>query len=636
MNHKTVLGGSASPSGIDYMSFIFHHIIYGETGFWPLLFLNGLKKSTVSSKNGFTDQGRGTLPLPAVVMDNNGNYKNLFLCVKTAEEKSNYMNEIMVSFDDLHLLITRYVKWVRRIINNHEAERLDEDLGRFLNRMKSGFPKESTPLSEAWGIAIQAMLQEMGVEGIDKVALEYLISQKEPQQFLTDTLLRPISASDLESTINTGDVVFKNMFSNPDEESSVVIAKGGDNFVMHHPPLRFLLWDKQSREVLYTLEPLSIEFFGDERSVLVTSQEIVCISQLLLVGNIVAYPWYFADDVMKVEAVSLINHWRKRHRDQNFEVGSFFEHVFPLHTVDPERFTSHSRLSPTGSTMIECVRFESARRLVQFQVPFLRIDAGDQELFTQLTACYFYSRQLRSSYRSRSGAIRNDLFQWILDRNSSEKLRQGLRNLADVTKRQTVFSATEAFSYAVAYRLFVSDLLELPTSRDNNYQYDLSALRANITTLIQITECIKKSETIKHLQRLQATSSSNLTEFLESAEVCYMTRFDQMVLLLAEHLNKREIAYRKLESTLHDVARLGQCLESMLLSLQDLSPYPLQNGLIRTITGGKTKILGKKIYSCKTLERRLGVVTNLLIEAYPHVALLQEKEKDALNGTVTV
>ena len=671
MNHKTVLGGSASPSGIDYMSFIFHHIIYGETGFWPLLFLNGLKKSTVSSKNGFTDQGRGTLPLPAVVMDNNGNYKNLFLCVKTAEEKSNYMNEIMVSFDDLHLLITRYVKWVRRIINNHEAERLDEDLGRFLNRMKSGFPKESTPLSEAWGIAIQAMLQEMGVEGIDKVALEYLISQKEPQQFLTDTLLRPISASDLESTINTGDVVFKNMFSNPDEESSVVIAKGGDNFVMHHPPLRFLLWDKQSREVLYTLEPLSIEFFGDERSALVTYQEIVCsleeikghivgllgndtamcqrmayvdlvvlgrgaflISQLLLVGNIVAYPWYFADDVMKVEAVSLINHWRKRHRDQNFEVGSFFEHVFPLHTVDPERFTSHSRLSPTGSTMIECVRFESARRLVQFQVPFLRIDAGDQELFTQLTACYFYSRQLRSSYRSRSGAIRNDLFQWILDRNSSEKLRQGLRNLADVTKRQTVFSATEAFSYAVAYRLFVSDLLELPTSRDNNYQYDLSALRANITTLIQITECIKKSETIKHLQRLQATSSSNLTEFLESAEVCYMTRFDQMVLLLAEHLNKREIAYRKLESTLHDVARLGQGLESMLLSLQDLSPYPLQNGLIRTITGGKTKILGKKIYSCKTLERRLGVVTNLLIEAYPHVALLQEKEKDALSSVL--
>ncbi|OHA54917.1 MAG: hypothetical protein A2429_01280 [Candidatus Veblenbacteria bacterium RIFOXYC1_FULL_42_9] len=203
-----------------------------------------------------------------------------------------------------------------------------------------------------------------------------------------------------------------------------------------------------------------------------------------------------------------------------------------------------------------------------------------------------------------------------------------------MTKRQTVFSATEAFSYAVAYRLFVSDLLELPTSRDNNYQYDLSALRANITTLIQITECIKKSETIKHLQRLQATSSSNLTEFLESAEVCYMTRFDQMVLLLAEHLNKREIAYRKLESTLHDVARLGQCLESMLLSLQDLSPYPLQNGLIRTITGGKTKILGKKIYSCKTLERRLGVVTNLLIEAYPHVALLQEKEKDALSSVL--
>jgi len=59
MSLATILGGTASPSGIDYMSFIFHHIISGETGFKPRLFVNGLKKSVGSSKTGFCGQSRG-------------------------------------------------------------------------------------------------------------------------------------------------------------------------------------------------------------------------------------------------------------------------------------------------------------------------------------------------------------------------------------------------------------------------------------------------------------------------------------------------------------------------------------------------------------------------------------------------
>ena len=44
------------------------------------------------------------------------------------------------------------------------------------------------------------------------------------------------------------------------------------------------------------------------------------------------------------------------------------------------------------------------------------------------------------------------------------------------------------------------------------------------------------------------------------------------------------------------------------------------------------KVRGNPSYL--SLERRLEVVTNLLIEAYPHVALLQEKEKVALSSVL--
>jgi len=603
-------------------------------------------------------------------MDKSGNYKNLFLCIRTAKEKSDYMNEVAVTFDDFNLLIRRYSKWVRRMISNHEVDCFEKDFDSLLARIRSKFRKKEVVLSEAWGIVLQSMLQEIGVEGINTVTLEDIIGKVEPQRFITETLLHPLSAKELESTLNAGNVLFKNMFGKAYEEDSVIVVKSDDNFVVHHPPLRFLFCGRQSHKVLYTLEPHSIEYFGNKEVRIITSQETAysletlqghilgllgkgatvykdtnvdlvvlgrgafLISQLLLAGNIISYPWYFTNNIMDVKAVSLIERWRETNNGEKVEVGEFYEHVFPLHSVDPERFIADTRLSPTGSTILECVRFEPARRLVQFQVPFLRIDAEDQELFTQMTKHYFYSRQALSSYKSRSGAIRNDLCQWITNKTPSKVLRQMLQDLEDGVGEKSTYSVTGVFSQVVIYRLLVSDLLELPTSYGGDCRYDVAGLCDSISSLLRLTKCIKKSDSVRLLKQLSSVSLTSLETFLNSAEVCCTTSFEQFTQSLVACMGERDVAYGKVEKALRDLIQSKQDLEIILQDLMDISPYPLQNGLIKRITGGTPKVLGNKVYSCKTLEKRLTVLMGLLSKAYPHFTSCQTQEKIAIASAI--
>lgn len=668
MYKKILLGGTASPSAIDYVSFVFHNVVHPINGYSPVLFMHGMKETRAYSSSGFCKASRGTLPFPGALQSDNGRLTSNFLCVKKCVIEGANLVDTLVSYEQMQSLLIRYLKWVKRMMRNGQLTSVLEDTKRILRGLQVHFGSTGIPLLTAWQHLIHGLLQEVGVKGITQLPLEEIIRGENSQRFLAEIFLSTISVEDAIYYFRTVDVAHDHSVEAPVDDSSTTIVEDVSELRVLKPPVRVVLWDCVARNILYAAEPEEIKYSKNsvvlsfsamgfccgpdtlrshiigaarknnpliqdipEVEILLMGRGAFLISQLLLVGDVVSYPWYLSDDLSRAKAVMLINRWRSS-SVRRVEVGKFLEYIFPLHSVDPERFSTR-RLSPSGSTVLENVSFEAARSLVQFQIPFLRIVDTDEEILTHFTKNFFYSRQLLSSRKSRSGAIRNALYEWIDGRQPSTDLKHHVLQLQPSSLHES-FSVQEAFAIPLAYRNLIAEALEMPDPLAASSAAEKgeagAILGKSLRDMLALTGLIETSLSFKRLAELPHFSSSSLSAFQEAARTCSEMNVDKLVDAFNIQSRKRSELFFALKSSTEKMHSAEHGVGALLNDLLITSPFPLKNGLILRITKGKTKQLGKRLYSCKTMVRRLEVLTEMLNNAYGDIIALESEKKKAL------